>query len=366
MKGSIMQRRKSRKIKAGKLEIGDGSPISIESMTATDTKNIEATLEQVIELKQAGCDIVRIAIYDEDCTDTIEVLKSSTDIPLVADIHFDYRLAIASIEKGIDMVRINPGNIGRTEGIKRLVGAAKERDIPIRIGVNSGSLSGEIIKRYGNTAKAMVESALEHVAILENAGYDNILLSLKSSDVTKTVEACREISRLTDYPLHLGVTEAGTIFSGSVKSSVGIGTLLLDGIGDTLRVSLTAPPVEEVRVALEILRCLGLRNDSVEIISCPTCGRCRIDIIDIANELKDRLKDIKYPLKIAVMGCAVNGPGEAKEADLGIAGGQGKAVLFRRGQIVETLPFDDIINTLTAEARRMAADGCGNNSTGIQ
>ncbi len=264
------------------------------------------------------------------------------------------------------MVRINPGNIGRAEGVKLLVAAAKERDVPIRIGVNSGSLSAEILKRYGNTAKAMVESALEHAAILEDAGYDNILLSLKSSDVIKTVDACREISRLTDYPLHIGVTEAGTLLSGSVKSSVGIGSLLLDGIGDTLRVSLTAPPVEEVRVGLEILRCLGLRNDSVEIISCPTCGRCRIDIISIANSLKDILKDIKYPLKIAIMGCAVNGPGEAKEADIGIAGGQGTAVLFKKGQIAGTLPLDDVVSTLTAEVRRMAADGCGNCNSGIQ
>jgi len=361
-----MQRRKSRKIKAGRLEIGDGSPISIESMTSSDTKNIEATIDQVRELRQAGCDIVRIAIYDEECIETIEALKRSTDIPLVADIHFDHRLAIASIEKGIDMVRINPGNIGKTEGVKRLVAAAKEREIPIRIGVNSGSISSEIIKLYGNTAKAMVESALGHIAILEDAGYNNILLSLKSSNVIKTVEACREISDLIEYPLHLGVTEAGTMLSGSVKSSVGIGALLLDGIGDTLRVSLTAPPVEEVKVGLEILRCLGLRKDNVEIISCPTCGRCRIDIIYITNVLKERFKDIKYPIKIAVMGCAVNGPGEAKEADLGIAGGQGKAVLFRRGQIVGTLPYDDIIDTLTAEVRRMAADGSGNNNTGIQ
>lgn len=361
-----MLRRKSRKIRAGKLEIGGFSPVSIESMTSADTKKVDEVIEQIEELKLAGCDIVRIAIYDEECAQIIRILKSATDIPLVADIHFDYRLAVASIEKGIDMVRINPGNIGRAEGVKLLVAAAKERDVPIRIGVNSGSLSAEILKRYGNTAKAMVESALEHAAILEDAGYDNILLSLKSSDVIKTVDACREISRLTDYPLHIGVTEAGTLLSGSVKSSVGIGSLLLDGIGDTLRVSLTAPPVEEVRVGLEILRCLGLRNDSVEIISCPTCGRCRIDIISIANSLKDILKDIKYPLKIAIMGCAVNGPGEAKEADIGIAGGQGKAVLFKKGQIAGTLPLDDVVSTLTAEVRRMAADGCGNSNSGIQ
>jgi len=361
-----MLRRKSRKIKVGKLEIGDGMPISIESMTTFDTKKIEAVIDQIKELEFAGCDIVRIAIYDNECTDTIRILKSSTEIPLVADIHFDHRLAIASIENGIDMVRINPGNIGRTEGVKHLVAVAKEHDVPIRIGVNSGSLSGEILKRYGNTAKAMVESALEQIAVLEEAGYDKILLSLKSSNVRKTVEACREISRLTDYPLHIGVTEAGTVLNGSIKSSVGIGALLLEGIGDTLRVSLTAPPIEEVRVGLEILRCLGLRNDSIEIISCPTCGRCRIDIINIANVLKDSLKDVKYPLKIAVMGCAVNGPGEAKEADIGIAGGQGKAILFKRGQIVGTLPFNDIVNTLTEEVRRMAADGCSNNNTGIQ
>ena len=360
-----MQRRKSRKIIVGVLEIGDGSPISVESMTATDTKNIEATIEQVEELRLAGCDIVRIAIYDEECTDTIRILKSLTNIPLVADIHFDYRLAIASIDNGIDMVRINPGNIGTPGGVKRLVAVAKERQIPIRIGVNSGSLPDEMIKRYGNTSKAMVESVLKHVSILEDYGYDNILLSLKSSDVIKTVKACREISQLTDYPLHLGVTEAGTVFSGSLKSSIGIGALLLDGIGDTIRVSLTAPPVEEVRVGHEILKCLGLRKEGVEIISCPTCGRCRIDIISLANTLKEGLKDIKYPLKIAIMGCAVNGPGEAKEADIGIAGGLGKAVLFKKGKVSETLPFDDIVKTITAEVRRMAAYGCSDNSTGI-
>lgn len=361
-----MLRRKSRKVRAGKLEIGGLAPVSIESMTSVDTKNIDKITEQIVELQLAGCDIVRIAIYDDVCTETIRILKNSVDIPLVADIHFDHRLAIKSIEKGIDMVRINPGNIGKPEGIKRLVAVAKEYEIPIRIGVNSGSLSGDILKGYGNTAKAMVESALEHVAILENAGYDNILLSLKSSDVIKTVDACREISRVTDYPLHIGVTEAGTILTGSVKSSVGIGSLLLDGIGDTLRVSLTAPPVEEVRVGLEILRCLGLKNDSVEIISCPTCGRCRIDIINIANALKDNLKNIKCSLKVAVMGCAVNGPGEAKEADIGIAGGKDKAVLFKRGQIIGTLPLDDIINTITAEIRRMAADECSNSDSSIQ
>jgi len=349
----------------GRLEIGDGSPISVESMTATDTKNVKATIEQVEELKLAGCDIIRIAIYDKDCTDTIRILKSLTNIPLVADIHFNYRLAIASIDNGIDMVRINPGNIGTPGGVKRLVAVAKERQIPIRIGVNSGSLPDEMIKRYGNTAKAMVESVLKHVSILEDFGYDNILLSLKSSDVIKTVNACREISQLTDYPLHLGVTEAGTVFSGSIKSSIGIGALLLDGIGDTIRVSLTAPPVEEVRVGHEILKSLGLRKEGVEIISCPTCGRCRIDIISLANTLKEELKDIKYPLKIAIMGCAVNGPGEAKEADIGIAGGHGKAVLFKKGKVSETLPFDDIVKTITVEVRRMAADGCSDNSTCI-
>jgi len=359
-----MLRRKSRKIKVGKLEIGGNSRISIESMTSVDTKRPDELLAQIIELKNAGCDLVRIAIYDEECTDIIRILKHSTDIPLVADIHFDHRLAIASIVNGVDMVRINPGNIPRADDIKLLTAVAKDHDVPIRIGVNSGSLSSEILTQYGNTAKAMVESALGHAAILEDIGYDNILLSLKSSDVIKTVEACRDVARLTDYPLHIGVTEAGTMLSGSVKSSIGIGSLLLDGIGDTLRVSLTAPPLEEISVGLEILRSLGLRNDKVDIISCPTCGRCRIDILNIANSLKENLKDIKFPFKIAVMGCAVNGPGEAKEADIGIAGGQGKAILFKKGKISRTLSFEEVVNTLTAEVRRMA-DECGDSNTSL-
>ncbi|MGI6188164.1 MAG: flavodoxin-dependent (E)-4-hydroxy-3-methylbut-2-enyl-diphosphate synthase [Clostridiales bacterium] len=348
-----MNRRNTKKIRVGSVEIGGGSPISVQSMTNTDTRDVKATIQQVLELEKAGCDIVRISVFDKKCADTIKEIKKETGIPLVADIHFDYRLALASIENGIDKLRINPGNIGGPNAVKQVVDAAKEREIPIRIGVNAGSLSSDILERFGNTPSGMVESAMEHVAILEDLGYDRIIISLKASNVIKTIEAYRLISQRVNYPLHLGITEAGTFLSGTVKSSIGLGILLAEGIGDTIRVSLTASPVEEVRVGLEILKALGLKASGVEIISCPTCGRCNINLFDMADKLQNELKDIKHPLKVALMGCVVNGPGEAREADIGIAGGKGKVALFKKGKIIGTVPEEKAFEMLLSEIREM-------------
>jgi (E)-4-hydroxy-3-methylbut-2-enyl-diphosphate synthase len=348
-----MNRRNTKKIRVGSVEIGGGSPISVQSMTNTDTRDVKATIQQVLELEKAGCDIVRISVFDKKCADTIKEIKKETGIPLVADIHFDYRLALASIENGIDKLRINPGNIGGPNAVKQVVDAAKEREIPIRIGVNAGSLSSDILERFGNTPSGMVESAMEHVAILEDLGYDRIIISLKASNVIKTIEAYRLISQRVNYPLHLGITEAGTFLSGTVKSSIGLGILLVEGIGDTIRVSLTASPVEEVRVGLEILKALGLKASGVEIISCPTCGRCNINLFDMADKLQNELKDIKHPLKVALMGCVVNGPGEAREADIGIAGGKGKVALFKKGKIIGTVPEEKAFEMLLSEIREM-------------
>ena len=348
-----MRRKNTKKIQVGRIEIGGSAPISVQSMTTTDTRDVKATIQQVLELENAGCDIVRIAIFDEKCVNTIKEIKRETDIPLVADIHFDHRLALASIENGIDKLRINPGNIGNRNAVKRVVDAAKERNIPIRIGVNAGSLSSHIINKFGNTPLGMVESAMEHVAILESMGYDRIVISLKASNVIKTVEAYRLISQRVDYPLHLGITEAGTYLSGTVKSSIGLGILLAEGIGDTIRVSLTASPVEEVKVGREILKALGLKASGVEIISCPTCGRCNIDLFNLTERLQDELRDVKQPLKVAVMGCVVNGPGEAREADIGIAGGQGKVALFKKGRIIGTVPEEKALEVLLSEIREM-------------
>ena len=348
-----MNRRNTKKIRVGSVEIGGGSPISVQSMTNTDTRDVKATIQQDLELEKAGCDIVRISVFDKKCADTIKEIKKETGIPLVADIHFDYRLALASIENGIDKLRINPGNIGGPNAVKQVVDAAKEREIPIRIGVNAGSLSSDILERFGNTPSGMVESAMEHVAILEDLGYDRIIISLKASNVIKTIEAYRLISQRVNYPLHLGITEAGTFLSGTVKSSIGLGILLVEGIGDTIRVSLTASPVEEVRVGLEILKALGLKASGVEIISCPTCGRCNINLFDMADKLQNELKDIKHPLKVALMGCVVNGPGEAREADIGIAGGKGKVALFKKGKIIGTVPEEKAFEMLLSEIREM-------------
>lgn len=360
-----MDRKKTKKVRIGKLIIGGNAPIAVQSMTNTDTKNIDATIKQILELKDAGCDIVRLAVYDTECTQTIKEIKKQIDIPIVADIHFDYRVAIDSIKAGVDKLRINPGNIGADEGVIKLVKIAKEQSIPIRIGVNAGSLDKECVDKYGNTAQAMGESALKHVNILERLGYEQIVISLKASSVEKTVSAYRYISKLVDYPLHLGVTEAGTMWSGTIKSSIGIGALLLDGIGDTLRVSLTAPPTEEVKVGNEILKSLGLKKTGAEIISCPTCGRCNVDLMKLTTELEERLKGIHAPLKVAVMGCGVNGPGEAKEADIGIAGGKGHFVLFKRGRIVGSYQESKALDILMSEIQEMIKIGNSGDYTGL-
>ena len=343
-----------RKIKVGNVEIGGGARISVQSMTNTDTRDINATLSQIKALEIAGCDIVRLAVPDEAAARAIYEIRQGTSMPLVADIHFDYRLALICADAGIDKIRINPGNIGSRMRVAEVAKACKEHGIPIRIGVNGGSLEKEILEEFGVVcAEALVKSAISHIKILEEEDFYDIAVSIKSSDVKTTIEACRLMSKVRDYPLHLGVTEAGTYQSGIIKSAIGIGSLLCDGIGDTIRVSLTDDPVKEVYAAKDILRAAGLLKDKAEIISCPTCGRCRIDLIPIANALKDALSEISVPVKVAVMGCAVNGPGEAREADIGIAGGDGAAVLFKRGEIIRKIPEDKILEELIKEIKSM-------------
>ncbi|HZJ83891.1 MAG TPA: flavodoxin-dependent (E)-4-hydroxy-3-methylbut-2-enyl-diphosphate synthase [Clostridia bacterium] len=361
-----MNRKSTKQVRVGNIEMGGDSPISVQSMTTTNTRDIQATIGQILDLESAGCDIARIAVFDMECANNIKGIKENTHIPLVADIHFDYKLAIASIENGIDKLRINPGNIGKEQGVEEIIRASRERLIPIRIGVNGGSLKKDFLNRYGNTPKAMAESGLEQIGILEKHGYNEIVISLKASNIGKTLEAYRYIAHRVDYPLHLGITEAGTSWSGTIKSAIGIGALLLDGIGDTLRVSLTANPLEEVKVGKEILKSLGILKEGIEIISCPTCGRCNIDLEGIAYKVQEKVKDIKYPITIAVMGCIVNGPGEAKDADIGIAGGKGKVVLFKKGSIIGTYPEEEAVNRLTLEIRRMTNYESGGNNTGIQ
>lgn len=342
----MFTRHKTREIFVGKVGIGGDNPISIQSMTNTHTENIQETSLQIEQLAAAGCEIVRVAVPNKAAAAAIPKLVQTSTVPLIADIHFDYKLAVASIEGGIDGLRLNPGNIGSYQNVLKVINAAKPKQIPIRIGVNSGSLSDEIIKKFGVTPQALVESALEHIAILEKAGYYNMKISVKASSVPFTLTAYRLLSQRVDYPLHLGVTEAGTEFSGTIKSAIGIGTLLAEGIGDTIRVSLTADPVKEVAVAQHILRDLGLRK-GLEVISCPTCGRTEIDVIGIAAEVEKRLQ--KYAdtdLKVAVMGCVVNGPGEAKEADFGIAGGKHQGIIFRKGEILKTVSEDKLIDGL--------------------
>ncbi|HGE71652.1 TPA: flavodoxin-dependent (E)-4-hydroxy-3-methylbut-2-enyl-diphosphate synthase [Candidatus Poribacteria bacterium] len=349
-----MKRRNSRQIKVGSLLIGGGAPISVQSMTNTDTCDVSATISQIKRLQSAGCELVRVAVPNIKSASVIGEIKANISIPLVADIHFDYRLALKAIEQGIDKLRINPGNIGDKEKIKMVVESAMKNGVPIRIGVNSGSLEKDLLEKYGHaTPEAMVESAMRHVKILEEFGFYDIVISLKASDPLRTIETYRLISDRVDYPLHLGVTEAGTVFAGSIRSAVGIGVLLSEGIGDTIRVSLTDDPVQEVRAGYEILKSLGLREHGVTIVSCPTCGRTQIDIIKIAREVEARLSDIEKPIKVAVMGCVVNGPGEAMDADIGIAGGKGLGLLFKKGEKVRTIPEEQLVNVLVDEVRKM-------------
>lgn len=334
----------SRVVKVGNLLIGGENPIVIQSMTNTTTSDVEATVNQIKKLEAAGCQMVRMTINNEEAAKAIGEIKKRVDVPLCADIHFDYKLALLAIENGIDKLRINPGNIGSDENIKAVVEKAKEKNIPIRIGVNSGSIEKHILEKYGKpTADGMVESAMYHINLLEKNGFNDIVVSLKASNVKMMVEAYRKISKLVDYPLHLGVTEAGTAFQGTVKSAIGIGALLVDGIGDTIRVSLTEDPVEEIKVAKEILKVLGLIEAGVEIVSCPTCGRTEIDLIGLAKKVEKEFENENRKIKIAVMGCVVNGPGEAREADYGVAGGKGVGVLFKKGQIVKKVDESEIL-----------------------
>ena len=345
-----MYRDHTKEILIGNRTIGGGNPIAIQSMTNTRTEDVEATVAQILELEAAGCDIIRSTVPTEEAARAIRQIKERIHIPLVADIHFDYRLAIAAIENGADKIRINPGNIGGPERIREVVAAARMRQVPIRVGVNSGSLEKEIIAKYGHmTAEGLVESALDKVRMIEDFDYDNIVISIKSSDVMMCVKAHELIAEETRYPLHVGITEAGTVFSGNIKSSVGLALILNRGIGDTIRVSLTGSPVDEVRSAKLILRTLGLRRGGVEVVSCPTCGRTEIDLITLANDVERMVQDIPLDLKVAVMGCIVNGPGEAREADFGIAGGKHEGLLFRRGEIIRKVPEAELLPALREE-----------------
>lgn len=337
-------RRLSKKIKLKDIYIGGGSPITVQSMTNTDTRDLEKTVTQIKRLEEIGCEIIRIAVPDEKALNNIPEILKNIKIPLIADIHFDYRLAIGSIEKGVHCVRINPGNIGGKEKTRAVIQAAKSNGCAIRLGINAGSLEKDILKKVGVSADALVESTMRNIKIFEEENFENLKVSLKASSVPMTIEAYRKISTLIEYPLHIGVTEAGTRFSGTVRSAVGIGTLLAEGIGDTLRVSLTADPEEEVKVGWEILRSLGLRKRGVEIISCPTCGRTEIDLIGLAEKVETILQTIEHPITVAVMGCPVNGPGEAKEADYGIAGGKNLGIIFKKGEVIKKVREEDLLD----------------------
>ncbi len=347
------KRKLTRKIKIGNVEIGGGAPVSVQSMTNTYTQDIKSTVEQIKRLERAGCEIIRVAVPDNDAALAISGIKNQIKIPLVADIHFDFRLAIAAAKAGADGLRFNPGNIGSREKVAKLVDIAKDKNIPIRIGVNSGSLEKDILKKYGGaTPEGMVESAMRHVELLDSFGFYDVKISIKASDVHRTVEAYRLLSQKTDIPLHVGVTEAGGLYQGIVKSALGIGMLLNQGIGDTLRVSLTRDPVEEVRVGFEILKALEIRQKGPDIISCPTCGRCNIDLFSIAEHIEKALLEYPHPIKIAIMGCVVNGPGEAKEADIGIAGGDGVGILFKKGKVVRKFPQEKLVEVLLGEVKK--------------
>ncbi len=343
-------RENTKKVKIGDKVIGGGNPILIQSMTNTHTEDTESTVRQILELERAGCDIIRCTVPTIEAANSIKEIKKQIHIPLVADIHFDYRMAIAAMENGADKIRINPGNIGSTEKIKAVVDVAKERNIPIRVGVNSGSLEKELVEKYhGVTAEGIVESAIDKVRIIEDLGYDNLVVSIKSSDVLMCVKAHKLIAEKLNYPLHVGITESGTAFSGSIKSSIGLGLILSQGIGDTIRVSLTDNPVKEIEAAKIILKTLGLRKGGIEVVSCPTCGRTRIDLIGLASKVEEMVSQYDLDIKLAVMGCVVNGPGEAKEADLGIAGGDGCGVLIKHGEIIKKVPEQDLLSTLKYE-----------------
>ena len=349
-----MYRDNTKVVKIGNKLIGGGNPIMIQSMTNTRTDDVEATVSQILALEKAGCDIIRCTVPDINAAKAIKEIKKHIHIPLVADIHFDYRMAIEAINNGADKIRINPGNIGGTDKIKAVVDAARAKNIPIRVGVNSGSLEKELIEKYGGvTAEGLVESALDKVKIIEDLGYDNLVISIKSSDVMMCVKAHELIAKQTNHPLHVGITESGTLFSGSIKSSIGLGLILGQGIGDTIRVSLTDDPVKEIEAAKLILRTLGLRKGGIEVVSCPTCGRTKIDLIGLASKVAELVRNYDLDIKIAVMGCVVNGPGEAREADIGIAGGDGCGLVFKKGEIIRKVPEEQLVDALMDEIEKL-------------
>ena len=346
----MIDRTKAKIIRIGDCCIGGEYPVAIQSMCNTKTEDVEATVRQILALEEAGCEIIRVAVPTMEAAQAISEIKKQIHIPLVGDIHFDYRLAIAAIENGVDKIRINPGNIGSMERVKAVVDKAKEYDIPIRVGVNSGSLEKHILEKYGGvTAAGLVESALDKTALIESMDYDNLVISIKSSDVLMCVDAYKMIAEKTDYPLHVGITESGTLFSGNIKSAIGLGIILHEGIGHTIRVSLTGDPIEEIKSAKMILKTLGMRRGGIEVVSCPTCGRTKIDLIGLANQVENLVQSYDLDIKVAVMGCVVNGPGEAKEADIGIAGGIGEGLLIRRGEIIRKIPESEFISTLKYE-----------------
>lgn len=345
-----MHRENTKVVQIGNRKIGGGNPIAIQSMTNTKTEDVEATVAQIEELTKAGCEIIRCAVPTMEAAKALGEIKKRISIPLVADIHFDYRLAIAAMEHGADKIRINPGNIGSKENIKAVVEKAKEKNIPIRVGVNSGSLEKEYLEKYGKvTAQGIVESAMAKVKMIEEFDYHNLVISIKSSNVPMCIEAHQELARATNYPIHIGITESGTLFSGTIKSSVGLGILLYQGIGDTMRVSLTGNPVEEIKAAKMMLKSLGLRKGGIEIVSCPTCGRTQIDLIGLANAVEEMTADFDLNIKVAVMGCVVNGPGEAKEADIGVAGGKGEGLIIKKGEIIRKVKEEELLDTLRYE-----------------
>ncbi len=350
----MARKKKTKQITLGGLKIGGGAPVIVQSMTKTDTCDVASTVSQIKKLQAAGCEAVRVAVLDSEAAAAVKGIRKRIKIPLIADIHFDHRLALTAMENNVDGLRINPGNIGSRQKVREVVSAAKDKGIPIRIGVNAGSLEKDLLRKYKHpSAKALVESAGRHIQILEDLKFRAIKVSLKASDVQRTVEAYRLFSEKYRYPLHIGISEAGPAFSGTIKSAVGLGLLLAEGIGDTMRVSLTADPVEEVKVAYEILKSLNLRESGPELISCPTCGRCKVDIRGIVGKVEAGLSKIKKPIKVAVMGCVVNGPGEAREADIGIAGGRGTGLLFKHGKVVKTLKERDLFSTLMREIKKM-------------
>lgn len=348
------ERRKTKQIKIGDIFVGSDHPITVQSMLNVSSDDIDGSVKQAVLLEKAGCEIIRVAIPDEKALDLIEKIKENITVPLVADIHFDYRLALGSIERGIDKIRINPGNIGSDENVKKVADACKKNNIPIRIGVNSGSLEKDILSKYGSvTPEAMVESAMYHVKLLNKYDFDDIIISIKSSNVEKMIKAYRLISDITSYPLHVGVTEAGTYNQSLIKSSIGIGSLLCDGIGDTIRVSMTDESVKEVYAGIDILKSLSMRSGTPTFVSCPTCGRTRIDLISLAKEVEEKLKDVKKDIKVAVMGCVVNGPGEAKDADIGIAGGDKCAMIFKKGEIFKKVSEENVVSELMKEIEKL-------------